>query len=550
MTAGIDTEALIVGGGPVGLGLALDLAWRGCRSTLVERDAGTATVMLAKANGLHERTMEMCRRWGIAQLVEKHGFPQEHPGDSVYCTALDGFYIGRSFMPSTLERPVPLATPQKRLRCPQYSFDPLLADAVKEKGLTKFLYGHTFERLEQETDYVKVHLRTAAGKTMVVRTGYLIGCDGAGSSVRQSLGIGFHGTLLDYSLSAMLRIPGLQQKINFGRRGERYLLLGPEGTWGIMTSVDGHDIWRFTIVGAQEKLDLDTYDISADIRRALGSIDLQYEMLRVVPWRRSQCAAESFGSGRVFLAGDSAHTTSPTGGHGMNTGFGDISDLGWMLEAKLQGWAGAHLLDAYGVERRPVAIRNSASSTANYRGWIDKTGYEQIATPGPQGEAARTRIGAALERSLHSEWNSLGIDLGYRYDPSPIIVPDGSPTTADDPSDYVPTSRPGHRAPHAWLADGRSILDLFGRGFVLLRIDAPSLEVGVLQDAARRISMPFKIVDVSGSNIRELYPRQLVLVRPDGQVAWRSDALPADSVELLDIVRGAAPRHFDEHLPL
>jgi 2-polyprenyl-6-methoxyphenol hydroxylase-like FAD-dependent oxidoreductase len=465
MQESLDTEVLIIGGGPIGLALALDLAWRGCASTLVERDAGTGIVMLAKANGLHERTMEMCRRWGIADRVAAVGFPEDHAGDSVYCTALDGFYIGRSFMPSTLERPVPQETPQKRMRCPQYSFDPLLAEAVKEKGLTRVLYGHTFEALEQNADCVIVHLRDSAEEKVIVRTGYVVGCDGAGSRVRQALGVDFDGKMLDYSLSAMMRIPGLQDKIRFGRRGERYLLLGREGAWAIMTSVDGYDIWRFTIVGAQEKLDLATYDISIDIRRALGSIDLPYEILRVVPWRRSQCSAASFGVGRVFLAGDSAHTTSPTGGHGMNTGFGDVSDLGWMLDARMQGWGGEKLLKAYDIERRPVAMRNSASSTANYKGWVDNTGYDQILTPGAQGEEARARIGANLEKSLHSEWNSLGIDLGYRYDSSPIIISDGTQPTPDDASEYIPTSRPGHRAPHAWLPVAQRLICLVSASF-------------------------------------------------------------------------------------
>lgn len=535
----LDTGVLVIGGGPVGLGLALDLAWRGCPSVLAERDPGTATVLLAKANGLHERTMELCRRWGIAGRVERAGFPTWHPGDSVYCTALGGYYIGRSFMPSTEERLTPPETPQKRMRCPQYTFDPLLASEVMARGLTNLLYSHVFESLEEGGDGITVKLRrTSDSATVTVRTKFLVGCDGAGSAVRQAVGIDFTGQLLDYSVSAMLRIDDLQSRIDYGRRGERYLLLGKEGAWGIMTSVDGASVWRLTVVGSQEKLNPASYDVSVDVRRALGTIDVPFEILRLVPWRRSEYTASSFRAGRVFLAGDSAHTTSPTGGHGMNTGFGDISDLGWMLEAVLSGWGGPGLLDAYDAERRPVAKRNSASSTSNYRGWVANEGYERILDSGPQGEASRAAIDAKLQSSLHNEWNSLGIDLGYRYEQSPIIIPDGTPPTEDTPDRYIPTARPGHRAPHAWLPDGRSTLDLFGRGFVLLRFAAQTA-VAPLDQAATLRRVPLQMIDIADDHIARLYASNLVLVRPDGHVAWRGDQLPGDVDGLIDIVRGA-----------
>jgi len=537
----LETGVLVIGGGPVGLGLALDLAWRGCPSLLAERDSGTATVLLAKANGLHERTMELCRRWGIAERVERAGFPTWHPGDSVYCTGLGGYYIGRSFMPSTEERVTPPETPQKRMRCPQYTFDPLLASEVQARGLTKLLYSHNFESLEQDASGVTVKLRrTSDGASVTVRTKFLVGCDGAGSAVRQAVGIDFTGRLLDYSMSAMLRIDDLQSRIDYGRRGERYLLLGKEGAWGIMTSVDGASVWRLTVVGSQEKLNPATYDASADVRRALGDIDAPFEILRVVPWRRSEYAAGAFRSGRVFLAGDSAHTTSPTGGHGMNTGFGDVSDLGWMLEAVLSGWGGPGLLDAYDAERRPVAKRNSASSTANYRGWVANEGYERILEPGANGEAARAAIGAKLQSSLHNEWNSLGIDLGFRYEDSPVIIPDGTPATEDTPDTYIPTARPGHRAPHAWLSDDRSTLDLFGRGFVLLDF-AHQTTVAPLEKAAALRRVPLQTIDIADDRIAQLYGFNLVLVRPDGHVAWRGNQLPDDVDRLVDIVRGARP---------
>jgi 2-polyprenyl-6-methoxyphenol hydroxylase-like FAD-dependent oxidoreductase len=534
----IETPVLIVGGGPVGLALALDLAYRGVRCTLAERDPGTATVLLAKANGLHERTMEMCRRWGIAEQVAEVGFPADHPGDTVYATALFGHLIGRTRIPATRDRPTPDSTPEKRQRCPQYEFDPLLARAVRERGLTDIRYGLTFEHLDQDARGVRAVLRRETGQQVEARARYLVGCDGAGSAVRRQLGVPFEGTLLDYSVSAMIRIPEMSVPAELDG-GERYILISPDGAWCVFTSVDGRTMWRITVVGRQGRENLDEIDMPEAVRRAIGRDDIPFEILRVVPWRRSQCSAATYRVGRVLLAGDAAHTTSPTGGHGLNTGIGDVSDLGWMLTALIQGWGGDGLLAAYNLERRPVAIRNGRSSTANYQGWVENSGYADMLRDDAAGDACRRRIGAQLASSLHQEWNSLGVDLGYRYDGSPVVVGDGSLPTPDDPSQYVPTSRPGHRAPHAWLSDGRSTLDLFGPGFTLLRLDARGEDVSALLDAARDRGMPLRLVDLDEPAAVKLYERRLVLVRPDGHVAWRADATPGDPAALVDVVRGA-----------
>ena len=540
MADNFDTAVLIVGGGPVGLATALDLGWRGSSSMLVERDDTTGGVLLAKANGLHERTMETCRRWGLIDRVVARGFPPDHAGDSVYCTAMTGHFIGRSVIPSANTRPVPAESPEKRQRCAQYEFDPMLAEAVREQGLTDMRYGTEFVDLVQDDEGVTSRVRkVATGEIYTIRSRYVVACDGAGSQVRRQLEIPFEGRMLDFSLSAMIRIPDLAAHRPIPD-GERYILIGTDGAWGIMTSVDGREIWRYTVVGSQEKLDPAHYDMSADIRRALGSDDVDFEILRLIPWRRSQCVAASYRSGRVLLAGDAAHTTSPTGGHGMNTGIADAVDLAWMLDAIIKGWGGEGLLEAYDIERRPVGARNSASAAKNYSGWMVNAGYENILAEGPEGDACRADIGRRLVESLHGEWHSLGIDLGYRYDGSPAIVADGTPPPPDDTSTYIPTARPGHRAPHAWLADGRSTLDLFGRGFVLLRFGAAEGASAALERAAAAVGVPFQAIDIAEPEIAALYERKLVLVRPDGQVAWRGDHLPADCEKLIDAVRGAA----------
>ena len=535
------TPVLIVGGGPVGFSLALDLAQRGTRSTLVERDAGTALQLLAKAGTLYERSMEYCRRLGIAQKVAEVGFPVDYPRDTVYCTALNGFPIGRDPLPSTAERPLAPETPEMLCRCPQYVFDPLLADAVLERGLTDVRYNHRLSGLTQHDDGVTATLETDDGEHVVVHADYLVGCDGAGSSVRQALEIPFDGQQLDYSVSLMIYCADFERYHPHGKC-ERWMFMGPDGTWGNITTVDGRGLYRFTIVGSPERVAPDKLDVGALLRRAIGddTIDIPWHVVNVMPWRRSQCAASVFHSGRVVLAGDAAHTTSPTGGHGLNTSLGDSSDLGWMLPAMLQGWGGAGLLAAYTAERRPVAIRNSTLSTRNYKVWLDNDDREYILDDTDIGQRQREALGARMSALLKQEWQSFGVTMGYSYSDSPIIVSDGTPAPPDEPGTYIQTARPGHRAPHAWLSEGRSTIDLFGEGFTLLVFGKDAPDVSTLVKAADSVGMPLNVEKIDNPQIIELYERRLVLVRPDGMVAWRADQLPDDIEGLVDRVRGAA----------
>lgn len=536
------TPVLIVGGGPVGFALALDLSMRGIRSMLIERDAGTGLTLLAKAGTLNERTMEYCRRLGIAETIADIGFPDDYPRDTMYCTSLNGFVLGRDRLPSARDRPVPPESPEMLRRCPQYIFDPLLADAVRARGLTDVRYGTQLVSLRQDHSGVSADIQNSDGHRMTIRAQFVVGCDGAGSTVRQELEIPFEGRQLDYSVSIMLYGNELERFHPHGRC-ERWMFVGAEGTWGNITTVDGRGLYRFTVIGSPERIAPEHLDIPTLLRRAAGRDEIPWRVVDVAPWRRSQYAAQRFRSGRVFLAGDAAHTTSPTGGHGLNTGIGDVSDLAWMLTAMLQGWGGPGLAEAYDAERRPVAVRNSTISTRNYHVWVDNQGSDQVLADTPVGAEQREAIGRRMSAMLRQEWRSLGVAMGYRYDESPIVVPDGSPAPPDEVADYLPTTRPGHRAPHAWLSQGKSTIDLYGQGFRLLALGRPEPDTAALEAAAGRVGIPLTVNRITAPEIVDLYERALVLVRPDGMVAWRSSQLPSDTAGLVNRVRGAvAPR--------
>lgn len=538
-TEQIETTVLIAGGGPVGLAMAIELGWRGIGCVLV--DEGDGTLLHPRTGLIAIRTMEMLRRYGLAQRMRACGFPDDYALSMVFCTSLNGLLLERAPYPSMRAAPTPPETPEKKQRCPQIWMQPILADAVRAGPHADLRLNHRLESFEDTgTQVIAQVIKRSTDVTTSIRAQYLIGCDGAASGVRERLGIATSGRALGYSVNILFRAAGLTRQHRMGE-AERYLLVGPEGTWGNVTVIDGDALWRLTVLGAEQKLDLASFDAHAWVRRALGTdtprvAAIDFEVLSVAPWRRSEMLAERFSAGRVLLAGDACHSMSPTGGMGMNTGMQEVFDLGWKLEAALAGWAGPHLLPSYEAERLPVARRNIGFSTQNYQAWRDTPDAQAVCDDTPAGAQVRALLGARLRESTRVEWESTGLQIGYRYDTSPICVPDGTPVPADDYSLYQPTTRPGARAPHAWLADGRSTLDLFGRGFVLLQFGSSAGTIG-MRDAFAQRRIPLTMLTLDEPQVASLYERAFVLVRPDGHVAWRGNCLD-NPQHIADIVSG------------
>jgi hypothetical protein len=266
------------------------------------------------------------------------------------------------------------------------------------------------------------------------------------------------------------------------------------------------------------------------------------EMLDHRPWTAGVAlVAERFIAGRVILAGDAAHLFTPTGGFGMNTGMDDASNLSWKLAAIVQGWGGAHLLQSYEQERRPVAERNTTAGRELNKHLATAPVAPEIEQDSAEGEAARHRFREFIA-TLGEEFASLGVQLGARYDGSPLIIADGAPP-ADDYVNYTPSGVPGGRAPHFWLDAGRgygsSLFDRMGFGFTLLRLGAEPPDSSAIEHAAHERGVPLQVLDVPQADARELYGRDLVLVRPDQYVAWRGDAFPPQAGRLLAQAVGA-----------
>ena len=530
---------LIIGGGPVGLALAGDLGWRGISCLLIEQSDGSIYQPRMDLVGI--RTMEFCRRWGIVGDVEASPYPRDYAQDNVYLTSMTGYELGRERFPGIGQAPPPKESPQRRERCPQNMFDPILRKFAASQKTVALRHRTRLVSFTQSADQVMATLEnadTGAREEIVAR--YIVGCDGARSLVRETLGIPMQGNpVLTFTTNVIFRCPHLLSLHDKGK-AYRHIFIGPEGTWSTIVAINGRDQWRFSIIGGSQQREYNTDEIKTAIRRAVGC-DFEFEILSVLPWVRRELVAERLRGGRAFIAGDAAHVMSPTGGFGMNTGIQDIVDLSWKLAAVLEGWGGDGLLDSYSNERQPIGIRNVTEASGNLRRMLSVTPHPDLLDDTPQGAATRQQVGREFTETMRREWFTLGAHLGYRYEHSPICWPDGSKAPPDQPGSYVPTARPGHRAPHAWLADERSTLDLFGRGFALLGFGTDVAATAPLLEAARRRNVPVTFTAIAEPAIAALYERRFVLVRPDGHVAWRGDHIPQDALRLIDVVRGAAP---------
>jgi 2-polyprenyl-6-methoxyphenol hydroxylase-like FAD-dependent oxidoreductase len=534
----VDVPVLIIGGGPVGLALAGDLGWRGISCVLIEQSDGS--IYQPRMDLVGVRTMEFCRRWGLVPAVEASPYPRDYAQDNVYLTSLVGYELGRERFPGVGQAPPPPQSPQRRERCPQNMFDPILREfAASQKSVT-LRYRTRLASFTQDSDGVTAvvdNLESGAQEKITAR--YIIGCDGARSLTRETLGIRMLGNpVLTYTTNVIFRCANLLSLHDKGK-AYRHIFIGPEGTWSTIVAINGRDQWRFSLIGGSEQREYSIPEIETAIRRAVGC-DFDFEILSVLPWVRRELVAETYRNGGGFIAGDAAHAMSPTGGFGMNTGIGDAVDLSWKLTAAIEGWGGDGLLDSYSVERQPIGARNVTEASGNLRRMLNVPHHADLLDDTPQAAAKREKLGREFTETMRREWHTLGIHLGYRYEGSQICWPDGSAAPPDNANTYVQTARPGHRAPHAWLADGRSTLDLFGHSFVLLGFGADAHGAAPLLDAAQRRKVPISFTAIAEPQIAALYECKFVLVRPDGHVAWRDDHMPQHPRRLIDVVRGAA----------
>ena len=529
---------LIVGGGPVGLGLASDLGWRGIECLLVERSDGS--VFHPRANTVNSRTMEFCRRWGVAEAVQNAGAPPEFSQDILYVTGLQGRTIAHIERPAYGgAKPLP-TTPEPSQRWNQLFFDPVIRNLASGFESVTLSYETQFESFERTDDGVLATLKDLnTGITKQTHFRFLVACCGGNSSVPDAIGSVMEGTqVLSYNLNCFVKIPELW-KYHDKPNVAFYFMTGDGTGANSFIELDGKELWRMGLTSDTGPLSGETVDVHGVLKKLIGE-DVPYELLSTLPWTCRSIVADKWSEGPVFLAGDAVHQHSPAGGFGMNTGMGDAVDLGWKLAAMSEGWGGEALGASYQAERRPVAQRNVAQATGNRE--VDYCAYSGAVLDAdtPEGAQLRAQLGAEIIAEKTSQFVSHGIALGYCYDTSPIVAGDGTEAPPLTVGTYVPTTYPGARAPHAWIDENTSTIDIFGKGFVLMNFTGEAAGAGQFLTAADQCGMPLRVVDSDDAEIAAIYERKLVLVRPDGHVAWRGDRAPEDAGAIIDQVRGEA----------
>ena len=534
MTNTVKTDVLIVGAGPTGLSLAIELGLRGVRALVVERQPRTGTQPRAKTTNV--RSMEHMRRWGIASVLRAAApLPSDYPTDIVFATRLFGrqlAVIENAFAGAKIRDPR-FSEPAQWV--PQFTVEAVLRDRVAAMDSIELMFNAELEDAEQSADGVVATVRNLTdGKPLTVLCKYLIGADGARSRVRSIIGVrmqGEHAYALNHSV--ILRIPELQRTPP-DRRAIMYWIINPAAP-AVMGPMDGEGRWYFMVTLPPDVKDLDDATIRRRVCEAVGR-NVDIEILTRDIWAAHRLIADRYRNGRVFLAGDACHLHPPFGGYGMNLGIADAVDLGWKLAATIQGWGGPALLDSYEIERRAVHQRTIEEAVANYRVLSAQLIKDSLDDDSEEGERARADVGAEILETKTREFMTLGVVLGSRYRESPIIVEDGSAPPQEHSAIYEPSAHPGCLAPHAWLADGSSLYDHFGLGYTLLILDKTAAP-NALAQAAERAGVPLTIVALSEPGLRALYGASLALIRPDQYVAWRGSRVE-DADAIVATLRG------------
>ncbi len=544
---------VIIGGGPVGLMLALFLDLHGVRSVLFNTEKTTR--WHPKGSTQNARTMEHYRRLRVSDEVRALGLPAAHPTDVIYFTRFGGWELARLRMPSAAEtlRAISNAAkidqvPEPLHRANQMYVEKLLLEHARRRPNITLRFGWRVETFADDGEGVTANaVCEHDGARETWRSAYLAGCDGGQGMVRRALGIRYSGQSLQQPymggrmFSTYVKVPTLARDFLRGDVGFQYWVINPDLRTTI-TSVNGSDEFMFWTRSKGESMDADDAAVIDAMRRSTRS-DIAVDVLAHHPWTAGMAlVAEHYGAGRVFLAGDSVHLFTPTGGFGMNTGVDDAANLAWKLAAVLQGWGGSNLLASYEAERKPIAVRNTGAARQLSKNIGDIVVPAEIEDASAAGEAARRELGALLS-TYGEQYGSTGVQLGARYDASPIIAMDGTPP-GDSFVSYTPSSVPGGRAPHAWLDEervfGSSLYDRFGAGFTLLRLGSKAPDTSAIAAAAAASSVPLETIDVLDAEIRELYGCDLALIRPDQHVAWRSNQPPPDPAGLLARLVGRA----------
>lgn len=531
-----DTPVLIVGAGPVGMTMALCLAQRGIASVLVELRAAEVLPDV-KCNHISARSMELFRFLGVSQDLRAAGLPDDYPHSVSYRTSTLGEEIARIHIPGRNTRLTDHSgpdghwpTPEPPHRINQRYIEPILRQHVQKQDLITCLFKHRVVAFHQDAQGVTAqieNLEQGHAQAFTVQAAYLVGCDGGRSMVRKGIGAQLVGDeVVQRVQSTCIRAPGLLAKMKAAPAWAMFTV-NPRRS-GNIYAIDGKEVWLIHNYLRDHELDFEAVDRDWAIRTILGvGDDFDYEVMSKEDWIGRRLVSDRLQNGKVFVAGDAAHLWVPYAGYGMNAGLADAANLAWHLAAQLEGWAAPHALSAYEKERHPITeqVSRFAMNHAHAMSQRRRQIPENLEEDSPAGQAARAAFGQDLYDLNVQQYCCAGLNFGYYYDQSPVIVYDEERAPDYSMGSFQSSSVPGCRAPHFWLSDGRSVYDALGPAYTLLCFTSPLCDtVDALKRQAAIARMPLTVLDVSSqAEVPPEYRHAYVLVRSDAHTVWRGD---------------------------
>ena len=548
----LDTPVLIVGGGPVGMTMALCLAQRGIASYLVELRTAE-TLPDVKCNHISARSMELFRSLGISQDLRAAGLPDNYPHDVSYRTSTLGQEIARIHIPGRNTRLTDHSgpdghwpTPEPPHRINQRYIEPILRRHVQKQSLITCLFRHQVVSFTQDEQQVAAQIQildSPGSPAFNLTAAYMVGCDGGRSMVRKGMGAKLVGDeVVQRVQSTCIRAPQLIAHMKAPPAWAMFTV-NPRRS-GNIYAIDGQEIWLIHNYLREHEADFESVDRDWAIRTILGvGQDFDYEVMSKEDWFGRRLVSDKLQQGRVFVAGDAAHLWVPYAGYGMNAGLADAANLAWHLSAQIESWASPQALLAYEKERHPITeqVSRFAMDHAHAMSQRRRDIPTNLEDSSPEGAAARAAFGQDLYDLNVQQYCCAGLNFGYFYDQSPVMVYDEEKAPDYSMGGFTASTVPGCRAPHFWLAEGRSLYDELGKAYTLLCFK-PGHETSVacLTEAAALAGMPLKVLEVPDTvHVPPEYQHALVMVRSDAHTVWRGRELTQKGArELVSVLCG------------